>query len=73
MTLRTVKYSLKDDERNKINLGLIAQDVVKVFPEIVDIENDEIGKMGVRYTELIPILVASIKELKAEIDELKNK
>jgi hypothetical protein len=73
MTLRTVKYSLKDDERNKINLGLIAQDVVKVFPEIVDIENDEIGKMGVRYTELIPILVASIQELKAEIDELKNK
>jgi hypothetical protein len=68
-TLRTIKYSLKDDERNKINLGLIAQDVVKVFPEIVDIDNDEIGKMGIRYTELIPVLVKAIQELSTKLDE----
>ena len=72
MTLRTIKYSLKDDERNKINLGLIAQDVVKVFPEIVDIQNNEIGTMGVRYTELIPVLVKAIQELKVEIEKLKT-
>ena len=73
MTLRTIKYSLKDDKRNKINLGLIAQDVVKVFPEAVDIQNNEIGTMGVRYTELIPVLVKAIQELKAEIEQLKQK
>jgi hypothetical protein len=73
MTLRTIKYCLKDDKRNKINLGLIAQDVVKVFPEIVDIENNEIGKMGVRYSELIPVLVKSIQELEGRIKQLENK
>ena len=71
MTLRAVKYSLKDDKRNKINLGLIAQDVVKVFPEAVDIQNNEIGTMGVRYTELIPVLVKAIQEQQMQIEELK--
>jgi hypothetical protein len=80
MTLRAVKYSLKDDKRNKINLGLIAQDVVKVFPEAVDIQNNEIGTMGVRYTELIPVLVKAIqeqtqiiKDLEARIVSLESK
>jgi hypothetical protein len=71
MTLRTVRYSLKEDKRNKINLGLIAQDVVKVFPEAVDIQNNEIGTMGVRYTELIPVLVKAIQELNTKIENLK--
>jgi hypothetical protein len=71
MTLRTVRYSLKEDKRKKINLGLIAQDVIKVFPEAVDIQNNEIGTMGVRYTELIPVLVKAIQELNEKIENLK--
>jgi hypothetical protein len=67
-TLRTVKYSWKEDELNREYLGLIAQDVLQVLPEIVDKdEKDEIGTLGVRYTELIPVLVAAIKELNAKI------
>jgi hypothetical protein len=72
-TLRTVNYSWKSDELNRKYLGLIAQDVQKVLPELVDKdEKDEIGTLGVRYTELIPVLVKAIQELKAEIDELKQ-
>jgi hypothetical protein len=71
MTLRTIRYSLKEDKRNKINLGLIAQDVIKVFPEAVDIQNNEMGTMGVRYTELIPVLVKAIQELNTKIENLK--
>jgi hypothetical protein len=72
-TLRTVKYSWKEDELNREYLGLIAQDVEKVLPELVDKdEKDEIGTLGVRYTEMIPVLVKAIQELKAENDTLKE-
>jgi hypothetical protein len=83
-TLRTVKYSWKSDTTNKENLGLIAQDVEQVFPEVIDrgkVENnDDTDYLGVRYQELVPVLVKAIQELKAELDtakteinELKNK
>ena len=67
-TLRAVNFTWKLDENKKPQVGLIAQDVQKVLPEAVDKKDDEIGTLGVRYTEVIPLLVASIKELKATID-----
>jgi hypothetical protein len=79
MTLRTVNFSWKSDETNKENLGLIAQDVQKVFPQIIDKNtlpneiNESTEYLGVRYVELVPVLIAAIQELKQEIDELKNK
>jgi hypothetical protein len=76
-TLRTIKFSWKTDETKKEILGLIAQDVEKVFPQIVDKSKlpneDKTEYLGVRYTELVPVLVKAIQELKAEIDNLKNK
>jgi hypothetical protein len=69
-TLRAVNFSWKSDETKKEMLGLIAQDVEKVFPQVIDENKD--GYMGVRYTELVPVLIAAIQELKAEIDELKQ-
>ena len=72
-TLRTVRYNWKEDTLNREYLGLIAQDVQQVLPEVVDIDtNDEIGTLGVRYTELIPVLVKAIQELKVENDTLKE-
>ena len=71
MTLRTVKFEWKKDKSNKINLGLIAQDVIKVFPEVVDINDDEDKTLGVKYSELIPVLVKAIQEQQAQIEELK--
>jgi len=49
--------------------GLIAQDVEQVLPEVVKEGAD--GDKAVAYTELIPVLVESIKELKAGTDELR--
>ena len=40
-----------------------------VFPEAVDTTNED--ALGIRYTEVIPLLVAAIKELKAELDTAK--
>jgi hypothetical protein len=70
-TLRAVNYTWKSDKENSNNLGLIAQDVIKVFPELVS-ESSQDGMYGVKYTELIPVLVKAIQELKAEIDLLKG-
>jgi hypothetical protein len=83
MTLRAVNFSWKSDETKKENLGLIAQDVQKVFPQVIDknklankpneIQTDQTEYLGVKYQDLVPVLIAAIQELKAEIDELKNK
>ena len=50
-------------------VGVSAQEVEKVLPQaVVEQEN---GYMGVKYDKLVPLLIESIKELKAEIEELK--
>ena len=50
--------------------GVIAQEVVKAFPEIVDIAAD--GSHYVSYTELIPVLIESIQEQQEMIQNLQN-
>jgi hypothetical protein len=50
---------------------LIAQDVQKVLPEAVAVTPN--GKLGMSYTDTIPLLVAAIKEQQQMIEELKAK
>ena len=50
-------------------LGLIAQEVREVFPEIVRKVDDE--DLGISMTALFPLLLESIKELKAQVDDLR--
>jgi hypothetical protein len=69
MNLSVINYHLKEDITKKEQIGLIAQEVKEVFPEII--EESETGILGLRYTEIIPILVKAIQELKTEIDKLK--
>jgi hypothetical protein len=78
-TLRTVKYHLKnvDTEDSQKRYGLIAQDLVGKFDEVLNLskysDEDTTEYYDVRYTELIPVLVKAIQELKLEIEELKQK
>jgi len=51
--------------------GLIAQEVEKVIPEAVQTRED--GIKAVNYNKVIPFLIEGIKQLKQEVDELKNK
>jgi hypothetical protein len=46
---------------------LIAQDVQKILPEAVNVQDDEQKTLGLAYTDLIPLLVAAIKEQQATI------
>jgi hypothetical protein len=68
-TLRAVTGRFKTDEEDISRSFLIAQDVQAVLPEAVGESPD--GHLGLSYTDVIPLLVAAIKELKAEIDVLK--
>jgi hypothetical protein len=53
----------------KEDIGFIAQDVQKVIPELV--RENEGGMLSMRHQGIAPILLEAIKELKAEIEELK--
>jgi hypothetical protein len=78
--IRAVIGKYKHDANDVRRSFLIAQDVQAVFPEAVKAQDDEEALLGLSYTDVIPLLVASIKELKtivdaqaAEIAELKAK
>ncbi|MDB4215892.1 tail fiber domain-containing protein [bacterium] len=62
-------YTMKRDATKKQKIGLLAQDIEKVFPELV-VENK--GVKSVNYQGLVPVLINALKEQQAEIDELKK-
>ena len=57
-----------ENEKGSERYGFLAQNVKEVFPELVHTDNT--GYMYVDYIGLIPILVQSINELKAKVEEL---
>ncbi len=61
MQLRPVSYRWKNGEGG-INIGLIAQEVQPIIPEVVDVGEDEIKTLGMKYNELIPVLISAIQE-----------
>ena len=66
--LRGVTYTDNRNGQNKI--GVIAQEVEAVLPSVVQTEDDT---KYVEYNQIIPMLIESIKELKQEVETLKNK
>lgn len=53
------------------DVGVIAQDVQKVLPEVVTERQD--GNLAVKYEKIIPLLVEAIKDQQKQIEELKKK
>jgi hypothetical protein len=78
MLLNPVKYNYKDDEKSKEHFGFIAQDVEKLFPNLVNtvsvpVGDDEVSVKSVNYLEMVPVLLLKIKDLQNQIDALNNK
>jgi hypothetical protein len=72
-TLRAVIGKYKTDEDDKRRPFLIAQDVQSVLPEAIYDDRSEEKLLSLSYTDVIPLLVASIKELTTRVKELENK
>lgn len=65
--LRGVTFTRLDDNRN--SLGVIAQEVQKVVPEVVTETNDT---LGVAYGNMVGLLIEAIKEQQVQINELQD-
>ena len=68
--LNPISFKFKSASDDVTHLGFIAQDVQTVIPEVVQEQPDNM--LGIRYDELIPILVNAIKELKDRIEFLET-
>ena len=69
LQLQGISYNLKGEEDKR--MGFSAQDLQKVFPELVK-EGDD-GYLSIDGVGLIAPLVEAIKEQQKEIDDLKEK
>ena len=61
------------DRDGGANSGVIAQEFEKIAPELVKTADDEMGTKSVAYGNTVGYLIEAIKELKAEVEELKTK
>jgi Chaperone of endosialidase len=65
--LRPVTFHLKTDPHGALQYGLIAEEVAKVYPELVI--RGEKGRIdGVRYDELAPMLLNEMQQQQRKID-----
>jgi hypothetical protein len=69
--LRGVSFELKNDP-GVPHLGLIAQEVKDVVPEVVH-HDDATDMYKVSYQSLIPVLIEAIKELSDRVKKLEEK
>ena len=79
MKLRPTEYQFKEQEdSSEKSAGFIAQEVIKLFPSVVKIMQDDTNGKGIdnlhtiTYSELIPYLVKGMQEQQLEIDALKK-
>lgn len=65
LNLQGIYYKLKSKPSEQ-RIGVIAQDIQKVLPEVVTTSADK--KLSVRYNELTAVLIEAVKELKTQIN-----
>lgn len=67
-----ILYTLKRDQNDPARryCGLIAQEVEKVLPEVVEMQSN--GMLSVAYGNVVGVLVEAIKKLIEEVEILKN-
>ena len=70
MQLDAKRYTMKADKGQKQKIGLLAQEVQKVFPELVS--EDKNGMLAVNYQALVPVLINALKEQEGNYNELEK-
>lgn len=84
MKLRPVSFTWKDHKIQDTKLGLLAQEVQEIIPEVVvdhETKRDEktgelikvpANRLGIYYSDLIPVLIKGMQEQQAEIEKLRG-
>jgi hypothetical protein len=67
----TFDWNDKQETYEGHDVGVVAQEIEEVLPEIVTTRGN--GFKAVKYEKIVPLLIESIKELKQEVDEIKQK
>ncbi len=67
--LRGVSYRRRDAQDEALHIGLVAQEVESVFPEVVRM--DASGDRSIAYADLVAPLIEAVKELHAQVLELR--
>ena len=70
LQLEAKSYTMKNDTEQKQKIGLLAQEVQKVFPELVSEDNN--GMLTVNYQALVPVLINALKEQEDNYNELEK-
>ena len=71
--LRGVTYRMLEDETHAEKVGVIAQEVEEILPQVVHTSDDEMQTKSVDYGKLCAVLIEAVKELKKEVEELKGR
>jgi len=66
--MQGVSYTFKPSGKSQV--GLIAQEVLDIVPEVVELENDY---YSVSYPNLVAVLIEAVKELSSRVEDLENK
>lgn len=69
MSIHPVSFQWKDGD-TAVHLGLIAQEIEKLYPSIT--LRDDQGKLSMNYEELIPILVSVIQQQNEQLNQLES-
>ena len=82
--MKPVSFNWKNGNNPDTKLGLIAQDLETLIPEVVtshtwlkneitgQLTKKELDRLGVYYSDLVPVLIKAIQEQQEQIISLKN-
>jgi trimeric autotransporter adhesin len=71
LKLRGVTFKFNNDSTNKIQIGFIAQELEKEFPEFIVTGTD--GYKSVAYANMTAVLVEGMKEQQSKINDLEDR
>jgi hypothetical protein len=72
LRLRGVYFNWDSAHGGRHDVGMVAEEVGEVLPEIVSYEENGVDATGMDYSKLTPLLVEAVKALKAEVDNVRQ-
>ena len=70
--MRGVYFDWDAEHGGHHDVGMIAEEVGKVLPEVVSYEENGVDAIGMDYSKVAPLLVEAVKQQQAHIDDLQH-